>query len=143
MIVISLSMTMMTRLMLNLRDTSRITPETRLFPGRSSTGLAFAENPSNAEIELGTMSWWLHMALMDCRTKQIYVVCRVVLSLEFHGVLFEPRFAELIPIENLSAVLAEIEMPCSACHGRFHLSHRTHHHPRACGVSTWMWLSTW
>ncbi|KIM66548.1 hypothetical protein SCLCIDRAFT_328934 [Scleroderma citrinum Foug A] len=56
MIVISLSMTMMTRLMLNLRDTSRITPETRLFPGRSSTGLAFAENPSNAEIELGTMS---------------------------------------------------------------------------------------
>ena len=46
----------MSRLMLNLRDTSRTTPETQLFSERSSLALAFAENPGNAEIELGTMS---------------------------------------------------------------------------------------
>jgi len=45
---------MMSRLMLNLRDTGRTTPETRLFSERSST-LAFAENQGGAEIELGTM----------------------------------------------------------------------------------------
>ncbi|KIM59360.1 hypothetical protein SCLCIDRAFT_1217700 [Scleroderma citrinum Foug A] len=50
-----LSATLMSRLMFNLRDTNRPSPETRLFLERSST-LAFAGNPGNAEIELGTVS---------------------------------------------------------------------------------------